>query len=998
MVVSGPPPIGPRRPRRIGRWAGLVIVAAVASLLVPSLPPTGADRPGGAIAASGAVAPADLAGSWSTFHGSENRSGFSPSNGPTQGKLLWSAVPAGSSAFPIRTGVVVDPTTAYAATDLGSVVAFNRSSNGSTLWRQTVGTTPTAGDRWGPELVVGAGDGTLTALWASNGTVRWSRALDGAIRQGVAASSDRFFVGTDNGTVYALNASSGANLWARPIGAPVAGALSVEGDRVIATTAFGGVVALSTDGAPVWNASVGAGVGCAASVSDGFVVVGDRSANVTAFYLSNGSEAWSFAERSLTLGDSIEATPAVGLGRVYGSTDGGSVFALWLSNGSLAWHIATSYAGYPVLSSPALTPNGLYVSDAALEILDVDPTNGAALWRFPTSFVPAYSDPAVDTGVVYIGTDLGTLLALGVPGGPPQFDVAGRVTDESGAPIRGATIVAGRSVAASDANGSFQLRLSNGTYSASVSAPRYVTLTAAIVVAGPVSNLSFVLVPVPVVPVSGVVVDGKSGQPVANATVIVLGAYGFTNATTTAPDGTFTLRAPAGLDYLTVSPPTRFNGFQEHVLVPIGGLSGLVLAVEPKLPTVSPWAAVLPIVALVAAVLAVGYWRASQRRVALGLSPRVLSPFAQYVAARLLLVPVQILAILAVLFVFGTMLPSVFYGTDPCTYTDPVCVAGGWSNPLNPPLAFAYGFGHFAWNMFTGNWGYARYGNLVQPAGQFLTWWLPNSVELALFALPISAAIAYFVGLAAGSRRDGVVDAGVRVGSVVGLLIPTFLIVILFLGTFYDAFGRIFGDIPYGFLPSSIWFQAHGGPPPWIGLAQTTSPTTLPLVDGVLHRDWPFVELVLVKTLWQALAIALVYVTIFLRFARHAVAEAFDEPHVRAARARGVPESTILWRHTGRRIVPLLLLVFGLTLPIYLGTQAVVEALSSDAGVGTLLIAEMTHVSQSGFGFHPAFTGQVVGNLYQVTILLLVVIVLLGNLSADILARYLDPRLLRSRR
>jgi ABC-type dipeptide/oligopeptide/nickel transport system permease component len=111
-----------------------------------------------------------------------------------------------------------------------------------------------------------------------------------------------------------------------------------------------------------------------------------------------------------------------------------------------------------------------------------------------------------------------------------------------------------------------------------------------------------------------------------------------------------------------------------------------------------------------------------------------------------------------------------------------------------------------------------------------------------------------------------------------------------------------------------------------------------------------------------------------------------------------VPESTILWRHTGRRIVPLLLLVFGLTLPIYLGTQAVVEALASDAGVGTLLIAEMTHVSQTGFGFHSAYPGQILGNLYQVTIMLLVVIVLLGNLSADILARYLDPRLLRSRR
>ncbi|HEY6237852.1 MAG TPA: PQQ-binding-like beta-propeller repeat protein [Thermoplasmata archaeon] len=996
--MSGPLRPGTEPPRRIGRFALLLLVAAVAALLVPALPPTLPDRPTVVLPASGPTAPADLTGSWSTFHGAENRSGFSPANGPTKGSLLWSLIPPTTGAVPIRSGVVVDPRAAYASNAYGTLTAFNRSSNGSSLWQHDLGGAPTAGDLWGPELVVGSSSGTVAALWTSNGSARWSRAVDGGIYQGVSAAGDRVFVGTSNGTVYALNASTGATIWSRPVGAPVAGALAIEGTRVVAATTTGTVVALHTDGTPDWQQSVGETVSCAPSVSAGYVVVGDDAANVSALDLQTGNLSWRFSGRSLLAGDSIQATAAIGLGRVYLNTQGGDVFALWLSNGTLAWHLTTAYAGYAVLSSPALTPNGLYVSDAALEVLDVDPASGVPIWRFPTYFAPAYSDPAVDTGVVYIGSELGMLMALGAPGGPPKYPVVGRVTDPVGTPIVGATIVAARASATTDVNGSFELRLSNGTYTATVTAIRFVTLLTPLVVDGPVGNLTIVLSPVPVVPVSGTVVDARSGRPVANATVNVLGAYGFSNSTTSASDGSFELGAPAGFDFVTVGPPPGFQGMREHLDVPVGGLSGVALAIEPIFPTTGPWGVVLPVAALLAALASVGYWRASQRRVALGLSPRVLSPFAQYVAARLLLVPVQILAILGVLFVFGTMLPSVYYGAQPCQYTQPFCLSGGWSNPLNPPLAFGYGFGHFAWSMFTGDWGYARYGNLVEPATTFLGWWLPNSIELALFALPLSAAIAYFVGLAAGSRRDGVVDAGVRVGSVVGLLVPTFLVVILFLGSFYDVFGRVFGDIPYGFLPSTIWFQAHGGRPPWIGMAETTSPTTLPIVDGLLHGDWPLVELTLVKTLWQALAISLVYVTIFLRFARHAVAEAFDEPHVRAARARGVPESTILWRHTGRRIVPLLLLVFGLTLPIYLGTQAVVEALASDAGVGTLLIAEMTKVTQSGFGFHPSIPGQVLGNLYQVTILLLVIIVLLGNLASDILARYLDPRLLRSRR
>ncbi|MCI4360825.1 MAG: ABC transporter permease subunit, partial [Thermoplasmata archaeon] len=171
-----------------------------------------------------------------------------------------------------------------------------------------------------------------------------------------------------------------------------------------------------------------------------------------------------------------------------------------------------------------------------------------------------------------------------------------------------------------------------------------------------------------------------------------------------------------------------------------------------------------------------------------------------------------------------------------------------------------------------------------------------------------------------------------------------------------------------------------------------------PLVDGAIHGDWVLFDIVLVKTLWQAAAIAVVYVSIYLRFVRHAVTEAFREPNIVAARARGIPESTILWRHTGRRVLPMLVLVFGLTLPLYIGTQALVEAIAQDNGIGTLLIDQMSHTLQSGFGFRAVSPGQTPESFYQVTIFLLVLVVLSGELVADILARYLDPRLLRSAR
>ncbi len=139
----------------------------------------------------------------------------------------------------------------------------------------------------------------------------------------------------------------------------------------------------------------------------------------------------------------------------------------------------------------------------------------------------------------------------------------------------------------------------------------------------------------------------------------------------------------------------------------------------------------------------------------------------------------------------------------------------------------------------------------------------------------------------------------------------------------------------------------------------------------------------------------MIYVGIFLRYARNAVVEAVQEPHITAARARGVPEGTLLWHHTARRVWPIYLLVFGLTFPAYIGTQAVVEALANDHGLGTLLIAQMTHVQSTAFGISAVAAGPHIGNLYQVLVFIVVLLGLLGRLAVDIAARYLDPRIVR---
>ncbi|MCI4328497.1 MAG: hypothetical protein L3J86_02825, partial [Thermoplasmata archaeon] len=75
---------------------------------------------------------------------------------------------------------------------------------------------------------------------------------------------------------------------------------------------------------------------------------------------------------------------------------------------------------------------------------------------------------------------------------------------------------------------------------------------------------------------------------------------------------------------------------------------------------------------------------------------------------------------------------------------------------------------------------------------------------------------------------------------------------------------------------------------------------------------------------------------------------------------------------------------------------SLVEAMTNDPAVGTLLLSQMTGFVRSGFGFSMAAGSSKPGNFYQVTIFLVVTIVLVGSLASEVLSRYLDPRAARA--
>ncbi len=115
----------------------------------------------------------------------------------------------------------------------------------------------------------------------------------------------------------------------------------------------------------------------------------------------------------------------------------------------------------------------------------------------------------------------------------------------------------------------------------------------------------------------------------------------------------------------------------------------------------------------------------------------------------------------------------------------------------------------------------------------------------------------------------------------------------------------------------------------------------------------------------------------FARFVRGSLIDALAEDYVRTARAKGLDESAILWRHAFRNAVPVLATVAGLSAPFLIGGAVVVETVFAWPGMGSLMV-------------------EAVGARDDATVLAITMLgaalVISGNLAADIAMLRIDPR------
>jgi peptide/nickel transport system permease protein len=290
--------------------------------------------------------------------------------------------------------------------------------------------------------------------------------------------------------------------------------------------------------------------------------------------------------------------------------------------------------------------------------------------------------------------------------------------------------------------------------------------------------------------------------------------------------------------------------------------------------------------------------------------------------------------------------------------SDPAAVkAFDERNGLDRPLPVQYL--KYLGGLFHGDLGLSQHTQ--NPVSHDLATYVPATIELAVTAIILSLIIGVPLGVIAAMKHNTWVDQLVRVVSLSGISLPVFWLALL---AYYLLFFKL------GWLPGGGRLDPAASPPPnHTGLFTIDS-----LISGNFGLFWDaFRHLIL-----PALVLAASTVSLLTRFTRASVLEVLNNDYVRSARAKGLPEFTVITRHVLRPALIPIVTVFGLAFANLLSGTVLVEKIFSWPGIGQYAYNSALNLDL------PAIMG----------VTIVVAIIYIGiNFIVDILYGLLDPRI-----
>ena len=265
-----------------------------------------------------------------------------------------------------------------------------------------------------------------------------------------------------------------------------------------------------------------------------------------------------------------------------------------------------------------------------------------------------------------------------------------------------------------------------------------------------------------------------------------------------------------------------------------------------------------------------------------------------------------------------------------------------------PPFFFSFprdteGRRHFRWhgfnNRYTDYWKGIIRGDMglsfrtERPVKDLILDRYPATIELAVVALLIAVVIAIPLGVIAGKNRGTVIDNVASVVALIGISLPGFVIGPLLIYVF------------------SVKLQ---------------------LLPGYGRENWEDIILP-AFTLGAALS------ALLTRMVRSSVIEELGEDYVRTARAKGLSETSVVYKHVLKNGLIPVVTILGLQLGILLAGAIITEKIFGWPGLGLLLV-------EDGIGKRDY-------RIVQGCVLVISITYIVANTLTDMIYRWLDPRI-----
>jgi len=263
---------------------------------------------------------------------------------------------------------------------------------------------------------------------------------------------------------------------------------------------------------------------------------------------------------------------------------------------------------------------------------------------------------------------------------------------------------------------------------------------------------------------------------------------------------------------------------------------------------------------------------------------------------------------------------------------------------LDDPIVVQYV--RFIWNAVRGDFGISY--RTAEPVSGLIAERLPATLELAFVSAIFALTVGILLGIYTAVRRDGFFANLVMTVSLIGVSLPTFLIGVLLIWLFAVELG---------------WLPSFGrGKTVMIGAWETGLLT----VSG------------LKSILLPAVTLGLYQMTLIMRLVRSEMLEVLRQDFIKFARARGLTERMVLFRHALRNTLVPVTTVAGLQLGAIVAFAIITETVFQWPGVGLMFINAVYFVDIP------------VMSAYLLLVGTLFVII---NFAVDLLYLAIDPRI-----